>query len=52
MVKKGALNLKILPRIKANDNSWGITYKERTKSIASYFKSEYASFKNEQETAA
>ena len=52
MVKKGALNLKVLPRIKANDNSWGTEYKERTKSISYYFKSEYAAFKDEQETAS
>lgn len=52
IVKKGSLNLKVLPRIKASDNSWGTLYQERAKSIASYFKSEYASFKNEQETAS
>ena len=52
IVKKGSLNLKVLPRIKANDASWGTLYQERAKSIASYFKSEYALFKNEQETTS
>ncbi len=50
-VHTGTLNRKILPRIKADDASWGLTYKERTKNISQYFKSEYRKFKNEQETA-
>ncbi|MBC7862417.1 MAG: 1-acyl-sn-glycerol-3-phosphate acyltransferase, partial [Bacteroidia bacterium] len=44
MVKKGALNLKILPRIEAADLSWGPTYRERSKNISSYFKKEYNAF--------
>jgi 2-polyprenyl-3-methyl-5-hydroxy-6-metoxy-1,4-benzoquinol methylase len=42
----------VLPRIKPDDSTFGNTYKERTKNIAVYFKSEYAAFKNEQETAS
>lgn len=52
LVKTGELNLKVLPRIKHDDISWGNTYRERTKSISQYFKSEYLKFKNERETAS
>ena len=50
-VKPGSLNIKVLPRIKSNDHSWGETYRERTKSISKYFKEEYVSLKNERENA-
>ncbi len=51
-VHKGSTHLKILPRIKANDTSWGNTYSERTKSISKYFKAQHKIFKEERETAA
>ena len=41
-LKNSYLNTYILPRIKNNDSSFGIGYKERTKSIGVYFKEEYA----------
>lgn len=50
MVRQGQLDLKCLPRIKHDDASWGNTYKERTKNVSGYFKSEYQKFKNERET--
>jgi len=46
-VKHGYLNLKVLPRIKANDDTWGVTFGKRTKSISAYFKQEYLVFKQE-----
>ena len=49
-VRHGALSIKVLPRIKANDLSWGDTFGQRTKSISSYFKKEYLKFKEEQES--
>ena len=48
-VRRGGLNLKILPRIKYEDKQWGETFGRRTKSISVYFKEEYAVFKDEQE---
>ena len=51
LVKRGELSLKILPRINYDDTLWGDTYRERTKNISSYFKSEYSEFKNERETS-
>jgi len=50
-VRHGYINLKILPRIKANDTSWGITFGERTKTISNYFKQEYVKFKDEIENS-
>ena len=50
IIRAWFMNLKILPRIKAEDASWGLTYQERTKSISKYFKAQYAQFKVEMET--
>lgn len=50
-VKHGSLNIKILPRIKANDLTWGDDFGRRTKSISTYYKKEYLKFKNEQENS-
>ncbi len=52
LVKSGDLNLKILPRIKSDDLSWGETYQERAKNISRYFKIEHERFSDERETAA
>jgi len=48
-VRHGNLNLKVLPRIKADDKTWGDTFGKRTKSISKHFKQEYLKFKDEQE---
>lgn len=40
--KDGALTVKVLPRIKQDDLSFGNTYQERTKKICAYMRSEYA----------
>jgi len=48
-VKSGHINLKFLPRIKANDLSWGDNFGKRTKSISKHFKEEYLKFKDEKE---
>lgn len=40
-VKTGIIASRILPRIAASDTSFGITYQERAKKIATYFKAEY-----------
>lgn len=49
-VRHGNLNLKVLPRIKANDLLWGDNFGKRTKTISKYFKEEYLKFKDEQES--
>jgi len=50
-VRHGYINIKVLPRISANETTWGETFGKRTKSISAYYKEEYLAFKNEQETA-
>lgn len=49
-VKRGSLNLKFLPRIKADDENFGVGYKERTQKISAYFKEEHDKFTADMET--
>ncbi len=51
IVKAGEMTVKILPRIKHDDASWGATYRERTKNISAYFKREFQEFSRKKETA-
>ncbi|MEP7170865.1 MAG: 1-acyl-sn-glycerol-3-phosphate acyltransferase, partial [Bacteroidota bacterium] len=51
LVSHGELNLKILPRIKYEDKSFGETYRERAKNISAYFKLEHKKFTEERESA-
>jgi 1-acyl-sn-glycerol-3-phosphate acyltransferase len=41
LLKNGRITLKILPRIKPDDNRFGTGYSERTKKISRYFKEEF-----------
>lgn len=45
--KDGALTVKILPRIKQGDLSFGASYQERTKQICGYMRREYALLREE-----
>lgn len=40
----GKLSITVLPRIAFNDAKYGLTYKERTKNIATYFKAAYKDY--------
>ncbi|HKR03789.1 MAG TPA: 1-acyl-sn-glycerol-3-phosphate acyltransferase, partial [Bacteroidia bacterium] len=51
LVKHGELNLKILPRIKFEDKSYGETYRDRAKNITAYFKHRHKLFTDERESA-
>jgi len=51
LVKHGELNVKILPRIKYADKSFGETYRERAKNITRYFKQQHKLFTDERESA-
>jgi uncharacterized protein len=42
-LKNGTITVKYLPRIQAEDKSWGTTYQERLKSISKHFKAEHTS---------
>ncbi|MBL4705117.1 MAG: 1-acyl-sn-glycerol-3-phosphate acyltransferase [Flavobacteriales bacterium] len=51
IVKNGRVTTKILPAILPDDASFGVGYKERTKKISSYFKSEFLDLRKELETS-
>jgi len=50
LLKPGTITVKYLPRIDANDKSYGETYSDKTKSISKYFKEEYSKIRTETET--
>ena len=50
LLKDGQMTIKFLDRIKPTDTQFGIGYAERTKSIATHFKKEYADLSTEIET--
>ena len=52
LLKDGAITVKYLPRIKAEDSTWGHDYHDRTKSISAYFRREYEALRSERETPA
>jgi len=52
LLKNGSITIKYLPRIKADDTSYGTGYAERTKSISRYFKEQYALLSKEEEQTA
>lgn len=49
-IRRGSVTIKILPRIKAGDKSFGNDYHERTKSILKFFRNEYLNLRFELET--
>ncbi|TDE10292.1 trifunctional MMPL family transporter/lysophospholipid acyltransferase/class I SAM-dependent methyltransferase [Dyadobacter psychrotolerans] len=49
LIRPGALNVRVLPRIKFNDLKWGTELRDKTKNISAFYKSEFAAFKNEME---
>ncbi len=50
LLKNGKVTVKYLPRISANDKSYGNDYSTKTKGISKYFKAEYEKMRNEIET--
>lgn len=49
IINNGNLTLKILPRIKAEDRSFGDNYAERTKKIGTFYKEQFAQMRAEEE---
>ncbi|GAA4445059.1 MMPL family transporter [Ravibacter arvi] len=47
VIKKGPVNVKILPAISPDDESWGENFQQRTKSISRYFKTEFEHFQHQ-----
>lgn len=52
LIRPGALNVRVLPRIKINDTQWGTQLRDKTKNISAFFKSEFDSYKDEMETVS
>lgn len=52
LLKDGTITVQYLPRIKADDSSWGENYSSRTKQISRYFKAEYEKLRIATETPA
>jgi 1-acyl-sn-glycerol-3-phosphate acyltransferase len=50
LLKPGRITVKYLPRISADDRSFGDNYTDKTKNISRYFKAEYAKMREEIET--
>ena len=51
-VQKSLMTIKYLPRITADDTSFGTGYRERAKAISKHFKAEFELVRNEVETAS
>ena len=49
LIRSGALNVRVLPRLTYNDPKWGENLRDKTKNIAAHFKSEFALYKDEME---
>lgn len=47
MLKPGPITMKYLPRIRYDDPAFGVTYSDRAKKIARYFKQEFRALRNE-----
>jgi uncharacterized protein len=50
LLKPGKITVKYLPRISADDKTFGDNYTDKTKNISKYFKAEYAKMRQEIET--
>ncbi len=50
MVMNASMTMKFLPRMAANDTTYGTGYAERTKGISRYFKAEFEKLRQQKET--
>ena len=51
-INRAKIDVKVLPRIEPNDQSWGTTYQERTKAISKYYKKEFKVFQSDIQNAS
>jgi uncharacterized protein len=49
-LRSGSITIKILPRIKTDDKSFGADYHERTKALLRFYREEFSKLKSELET--
>lgn len=52
LLKNGTITINILPRVKPDDEKWGIGYAERAKAAGRYFRNQYAQIRNKYEQTA
>jgi 1-acyl-sn-glycerol-3-phosphate acyltransferase len=52
LIRSGALNVRVLPRIAHHDERFGTQLRDKTKNISAFFKTEFAAYKNEMENEA
>jgi len=45
LIRPGALNVRVLPRIRFNDPKWGTQLRDKTKNIAGFYKTEFDAYK-------
>jgi uncharacterized protein len=51
VIRDGRITVKILERIKTSDTSFGTTYKDRTKQISAFFRTQFDALRNQMEDA-
>ncbi|TLV03567.1 trifunctional MMPL family transporter/lysophospholipid acyltransferase/class I SAM-dependent methyltransferase [Dyadobacter luticola] len=51
LIRPGALNVRVLPRLHYAGEKWGMQLRDKTKNMTAYFRAEYESFKSEMEDA-
>jgi len=49
LIRSGALNVRVMPRIHFSDGTWGENLRDKTKNISRFFKEEHEAFKYEME---
>jgi 1-acyl-sn-glycerol-3-phosphate acyltransferase len=49
LIRPGALNVRVLPRLNYQDPQWGESLRDKTKNIAAHFKAEFDLYKDEME---
>ncbi|MBE9464087.1 1-acyl-sn-glycerol-3-phosphate acyltransferase [Dyadobacter subterraneus] len=49
LIRPGALNVRVLPRLTYSDPKWGESLRDKTKNISAHFKSEFELYKDEME---
>jgi len=52
LIRPGALNVRVLPRIRFADPQWGEQLRDKTKNVSAFFKSQFAAFQDEMEDTA
>lgn len=52
LIKSGALNVRVLPRLSFQSQNWGSDLRDKTKNVSKFFKDAYHEYKTEMETTS